>query len=74
MTEHIKPPRAVFVPFMMGHHFGVPFHNSLQRSIILEALSMLETARSSGEVKRLPLTWAKARMEGKRIEEMLGTF
>jgi hypothetical protein len=54
---------------MMGHHFGVPFHNSIQRSIILEALSMLETARNSGEVKRLPFTWANARMEGKRIEE-----
>lgn len=59
---------------MMGHHFGVPFHKSLQRSIILEALSMLETARSSGEVKRLRFTWANARMEGKRIEETLGKF
>jgi len=25
VTEHCKPPRAVFLPFMMGHHFGVPF-------------------------------------------------
>jgi hypothetical protein len=29
VTEHIKPPRTVFLPFRMGHHFGVPFHGEL---------------------------------------------
>ncbi len=69
ITEHCKPPRAVFVPFMMGHHFGVPFHRELQRRIILEALNFLADAQESGEVRRLPMTWAQARQEGKRIEE-----
>ena len=67
VTEHIKPPRAVFVPFMMGHHFGVPFHRELQRKIILEALDFLTTAGRSGEVKMLPLKWANARREGNEI-------
>jgi hypothetical protein len=69
VTERVKPPRAVFVPFMMGHHFGVPFHRRLQRRIILAAMRLLETATTSGQVETLPLTWAQARREGKKIEE-----
>jgi len=64
ITEHCRPPRAVFVPFMMGHHFGVPFHKKLQRQIIVEALDCLLKAQQSGEVRALPLTWAQARREG----------
>jgi hypothetical protein len=71
VTEHIKPPRAVFVPFMMGHHFGVPFHKELQRRIILEALDLLTTAKASGEIKMLPIKWAQVRREGKIIEDQL---
>jgi hypothetical protein len=72
VTEHVKPPRAIFVPFMMGHHFGVPFHRELQRTIILEALTLIEAATESGEVKLLPIKWAKVRDEGKHIEARLG--
>ncbi|MCA1616528.1 MAG: hypothetical protein LC800_21020 [Acidobacteria bacterium] len=71
VTEHAKPPRAVFVPFMMGHHFGVPFHPELQRRIILEALDHLIKAEHSGEVRRLAVTWARARNEGKAIERAM---
>ena len=63
VTEQIKPPRAVFLPFMMGHHFGVPFHAELQREIILTALSRIEQARKSGDVYFFPKTWAQARRE-----------
>ncbi len=72
VTEHAKPPRAVFVPFMMGHHFGVPFHRELQRRILAEMLDMVETAGVSGEVRSLPLTWADARREGIEIERRMG--
>ena len=68
VTEHVKPPRAVFVPFRMGHHFGVPFHRALQRRIVLEALGLLETATESGTILDLPLTWAQARREGIALE------
>ncbi len=68
VTEHMKPPRAVFVPFMMGHQFGVPFHRDLQRRIILTALDRIVQAEVSGEVYDLPLTWAQARREGIEIE------
>ena len=71
VTQQIKPPRAVFVPFMMGHHFGVPFHKKLQRQIILEALDLVVTASESGVIKKLSVTWAEARRQGKDIEEGL---
>jgi hypothetical protein len=72
VTEHVKPPRAVFLPFMMGHHFGVPFHRDLQRRIILEALGRLTAAEQSGEIHAIPVTWAQARREGIAIEKGLG--
>jgi len=68
VTERAKPPRAVFVPFRMGHLFGVPFHRVLQRGIIMDALAHVERARTSGEVHRLPITWAQARREGLDLE------
>ncbi len=72
VTEHAKPPRALFVPFMMGHHFGVPFHRDLQRRIILAALDRLTQAEQSGEIHALAVTWAQARREGVAIEQALG--
>jgi len=72
VTEHATPPRAVFVPFMMGHHFGVPFHWDLQRRIVLEALDRLGKAERSGEIHDVPVTWAEARREGVAIERALG--
>ncbi len=71
VTQHIKPPRTVFLPFMMGHLFGVPFHKNLQREIILTALSRIEDVRQSGDVYFYPKTWAQARNEGKEIESRL---
>lgn len=72
VTEHAKPPRAAFLPFLMGHHFGVPFHRALQRRVILECLDLVVTARESGTIRDLPLTWAQARKEGAEIERTLG--
>lgn len=72
MTEHAQPPRAVFVPFMMGHHFGVPFHRELQRRIILACLDLAATATRSGEIRDLPIAWAEARREGIAIEQRMG--
>ncbi len=72
VTEHCKPPRAVFLPFRMGHQFGVPFHKQLQRRIILEALARIYEPVSSGDIHDIPLTWAQARTEGRAIERNSG--
>jgi len=68
VTEHVKPPRAVFVPFRMGHHFGVPFHVGAQRRIITDALDFVSTAVHSGQILDLPLRWGELRREGAEIE------
>jgi hypothetical protein len=73
VTEHIKPPRAVFVPFRMGHHFGVPFHRQVQRQIITSALDLVTTATQSGTIVDLPLRWAEVRREGMAIERAQGS-
>lgn len=61
----------MFLPFMMGHHFGVPFHVSLQRQIITEALSRINDAAESGDIHLFRMTWAEARRAGKAIEQEL---
>ena len=58
----------MFVPFRMGHHFGVPFHVEAQRLIITSALGLISTATSSGQIVDLPLRWADVRREGLEIE------
>ena len=72
VTEHIKPPRTMFLPFMMGHLFGVPFHKELQKNIIRTALSRINEAETSGDIYFFPMTWAEARKEGREIEKKLG--
>ncbi|HEV2147347.1 MAG TPA: hypothetical protein VGR37_08075 [Longimicrobiaceae bacterium] len=62
----------MFLPFMMGHHFGVPFHRELQRRIVLECLDHLVHAERSGEIREFPYTWVQARKEGIEIERRLG--
>ncbi len=61
VTSACQAPRAVFVPFMMGHHFGVPGNGTLQRAIVRAALEFIAEARVSGEIRDLPYTWNDAR-------------
>jgi hypothetical protein len=69
VTEAIKVPRAVFVPWPMGHHFGVPFHRELQRRVILTALTLLEEDAQPGTVLDLPIKWADVRREAKTLTD-----
>ncbi|MDB2687708.1 hypothetical protein N9Y42_10910 [Mariniblastus sp.] len=71
ITEHLKPPRALFLPFMMGHQFGVPFHKQLQTEVVLACLTLLEQTIETSILDRFPKTWADARREGKQIAESL---
>lgn len=69
VTEAVKVPRAVFVPWPMGHHFGVPFHRNLQRRIVLAALGLLESANEPGTILDLPIKWAEVRREAKVLTD-----
>lgn len=45
MREHtaaIKPPRALWVPFILGRPFGVPNDGEFQRRVLLAVLRLLE--------------------------------
>jgi hypothetical protein len=59
----------MFLPWPMGHHFGVPFNRALQRRVVLEALDLLTTARHSGSIRELPITWGDVRREAKMLTE-----
>ena len=67
VTEAVKVPRALFLPWPMGHHFGVPFHRDLQRRVILAALKLLEESAEPGTIRDLPIKWADVRREAKSM-------
>lgn len=41
-TENIKPPRALWVPFQLGHPLGAPDAPDFQKKVLLAVLSLLE--------------------------------
>ena len=47
-VEKTRPPRAMFVPFMLGRPLGEPNDPAFQRRVLLQALGLLE--RSDGPV------------------------
>ncbi len=47
-TAALNPPRALWVPFMLGRPLGVPNDPAFQRKVVLSALQLLE--RDSGPV------------------------
>jgi D-proline reductase (dithiol) PrdB len=57
ITEAVRPPRAVFVDFPLGHTAGRPHDPALQRAIVRDALRAFETLREPGGVVRLPYAW-----------------
>jgi D-proline reductase (dithiol) PrdB len=57
ITSLVKPPRAAFVNFPLGHQAGRPFDPHGQARIIIEALGVLETAPAPGTVVQLHDKW-----------------
>jgi len=57
ITTLLRPPRAVFVNFPLGHQCGKPDDPAGQRAILREALRLLETATEGGTLLRVPVRW-----------------
>ncbi len=57
ITQAVKPPRAVFLNFPLGHQTGKPNDRELQRAIVRDALGAFETIRTPGEIVKLPYVW-----------------
>ncbi|MGH7868318.1 MAG: hypothetical protein ACREP9_12020 [Candidatus Dormibacteraceae bacterium] len=43
ITEKVRPPRALCVPFPMGYPFGKPNDADIQLQVIRQALTLLES-------------------------------
>ena len=57
ITQAVKPPRAVFLNFPLGHQTGKPHDRELQRRIVRDALAAFETISRPGEIVELPYVW-----------------
>ena len=57
ITQAVKPPRAVFVNFPLGHQTGKPNDRELQRKIVRDAMRAFETISAPGEIVQLPYVW-----------------
>ena len=48
ITEQVRPPRALFLRFSLGHPMGNPFDEKLQREILMEGLKYLKQIENPG--------------------------
>src|ERR1035437_4453624 len=57
ITRSVKPPRAVFVNFPLGHQTGPPDQPELQRRIVADAMRAFEAMTSPATIVELPYVW-----------------
>jgi hypothetical protein len=57
MMAQVKPPRAAFINFPLGRPCGRANDGVMQKGILREALTILETSISPGEIVDLPYEW-----------------
>lgn len=68
ITETVKPPRAVFLDFPLGHIAGRPQDPILQRKILVEALDAFNSITVPGSVKMLDFEFAEDDSWKKAVE------
>ncbi len=59
MMEQVKPPRSAFINFPLGRQCGRPNENEMQKNILKDALSLLITETSPGNIVDLPYEWER---------------
>jgi D-proline reductase (dithiol) PrdB len=57
VSEKIRPPRTVFLPWPFGHPLGEPFDVVQQRTVLLSALHALQSITTPGSILDLPYRW-----------------
>ena len=57
ITEKVKPPRALLVPFPLGHPMGAPLNRELQRQILMDGLKFLKEIEKPGMIVDLTKTY-----------------
>ena len=63
ITLKVKPPRALFLRYPFGHPMGEAFHVQQQRTILLQALKVLETLKEPGTILEPGYTWRRHRFD-----------
>jgi D-proline reductase (dithiol) PrdB len=58
ITAAVNPPRAVFLDFPLGHTAGKANDKPLQRKIMIDTLSALDSIQAPGTIIDLPYRWA----------------
>ncbi|MGI8551056.1 MAG: hypothetical protein ACR2PL_09790 [Dehalococcoidia bacterium] len=57
ITRAVKPPRATFLDFPLGHTTGKPHEPAQQEAIVRDALAGFETIDEAGMIQILPYRW-----------------
>lgn len=57
ITQAVKPPRAVFLNFPLGHQTGKPGDPELQHRIVSDAMRAFEAIDRPGTIVELPYVW-----------------
>jgi len=72
ITQSVKPPRAVFVNFPLGHQTGPPDQPELQRAIVTDAMRAFETISTPATIVELPYVWNAADRSWEEIDYTKG--
>ena len=57
ITAELAPPRAVFVPWPLGHPFGRAGNIEQQRAVLYDMIELLESAGAPGALVERDHPW-----------------
>jgi len=58
ITRSVNPPRAVYLDFPLGRTAGKANDKPLQRKIMIDTLSALDSIQAPGTIRELPYQWS----------------
>jgi D-proline reductase (dithiol) PrdB len=61
VTRRVRPPRALYLRYPFGHPMGEAFATAQQRSILVDALTALETLTEPGQIVEPGYRWKRHR-------------
>lgn len=59
ITESVRPPRALFLHWPLGHPFGEPDHVAQQRAVCQAALELATTVTEPGTIVAPGWRWRR---------------
>ena len=63
ITEMARPPRVVYLRYPLGNIFGEVGNSTQQRTILRDALQVIDTATEPGVIVHLPYLWQRSTFE-----------